>query len=156
MDIDTGKVVGKHNGIHMWTLGQRCRLRSFPRPYFVARKDVAENIIYVASGHNHPALMSDLIHIQNINWLCSNPFENEQLEAFNCRFRFQHTKPLVNCTIISPFKFKLPVIGEFIVKLEKPLRALTPGQYAVFYNDFECLGSGRILRSDRQELNSIL
>lgn len=146
MDIDTGQVVGKHGGIHQWTLGQRCRLRSFPRPYFVAEKNVPENVIYVASGHNHSALMSDSIHVQNINWLSGDPFrEGPHKHTLDCRFRFQHTKPLVNCTVT-------PVISEaheFIIKLEKPLRALTPGQYAVFYNDTECLGSGRILKVNR-------
>lgn len=54
-----------------------------------------------------------------------------------CQFRFQHTKPLVNCTIF------LNQNGLMVV-LEKPLRAITPGQYAVFYLENQCLGSARI------------
>lgn len=50
MDIDTGKIVGEHKGIHHWTLGQRSRLHGLPEPYFIAKKDVERNIIYVVSS----------------------------------------------------------------------------------------------------------
>lgn len=143
-------MVGKHDGLHMWTLGQRCRLHSQLRPYYVAKKSVQENVIYVASGHDHLALMHDLVHVQNINWLSEEPFAKEQLEQFDCFFRFQHTKPLVKCTIVPSKRHKTGVVNQYVVRLEKPLRALTPGQYAVFYNDTECLGSARILSSERE------
>ncbi|EDW78296.1 uncharacterized protein Dwil_GK16353 [Drosophila willistoni] len=137
IDIDTGCEVGQHEGIHQWTIGQRCRLSSFLQPYFVARKEPLRNIIYVASGHEHPALHSNRLTIDPINWLCSTAKTRYVQEGrLRCRFRFQHTKPLVNCSII-----------EEEVVLDSPLRAITPGQYAVFYDDQACLGSARILRS---------
>ncbi|KAL7743598.1 hypothetical protein ACLKA6_013403 [Drosophila palustris] len=71
VDVDSGAVVGTHEGIHQWTVGQRCRLSSFLQPYFVARKEVPSNTIYVAAGHEHPALHSTRIHIGDINWLCT-------------------------------------------------------------------------------------
>lgn len=146
-------MVGKHNGIHIWTLGQRCRLHSQLRPYFVAKKSVADNVIYVASGHDHPALLHDLVHVQSMNWLSEEPFTTRDLKQFDCYFRFQHTKPLVKCVMMPAKQPEQPdgggmMIGkDYIVKLERPLRALTPGQYAVFYNDTECLGSARIRRA---------
>lgn len=49
VDVDTGQIVGKHTGLHKWTVGQRARLGGFPAAYFIARKDVEKNIIYVVS-----------------------------------------------------------------------------------------------------------
>ncbi|XP_034479518.1 mitochondrial tRNA-specific 2-thiouridylase 1 [Drosophila innubila] len=138
VDVDSGAVVGTHEGIHQWTVGQRCRLSSFLKPYFVARKDASSNTIYVAAGHEHPALHSSRIHIGDINWLCTK--SRQQLAkngSLRCRFRFQHTKPLVSCQLRS-----------YQVQLDAPLRAITPGQYAVFYDDDACLGAARILHGE--------
>ncbi|EDX16816.1 mitochondrial tRNA-specific 2-thiouridylase 1 [Drosophila simulans] len=143
LDIDSGAVVGHHEGIHQWTVGQRCRLSSFLQPYFVARKEAASNTIYVASGHNHPALLSTHIDVDPPNWLCSKSQKIlSDTGSLRCRFRFQHTKPLVDCQLsISPS-------NTFLVELDAPLRAITPGQYAVFYDDTACLGSARILSAN--------
>lgn len=143
MDIDTDHVVGQHEGIHQWTLGQRCRLASFLKPYFVAQKNVSTNTIYVAAGHDHPALLSNKITTNNVNWLCEDPF-NGTGSSFECLFRFQHTKPLVKCKI---FRKSANNSDELLVLLDKPLRAVTPGQYAVFYSDRQCLGSARIIKA---------
>ncbi|KAH8387362.1 hypothetical protein KR093_006594 [Drosophila rubida] len=138
VDVDSGAVVGNHEGIHQWTVGQRCRLSSYLQPYFVARKDPASNSIYVAAGHDHPALHCTRIHIGDINWLCNR--SRQQLAtngSLRCRFRFQHTKPLVDCQL-NPLE----------VHLDTPLRAVTPGQYAVFYDDVACLGAARIQHAE--------
>ncbi|KAM7347752.1 mitochondrial tRNA-specific 2-thiouridylase 1 isoform 1-T1 [Cochliomyia hominivorax] len=156
VDIDTKKVVGEHDGVHQWTVGQRCRLASYLKPYFVAEKDVATNTIFVASGHDHPSLFSDKIFVYNINWLCSDPLEHSD-SVLDCRFRFQHTKPLVKCCV---FRKSIENRDELIVLLDKPLRAVTPGQYAVFYSDKACLGSARISsatsRNTTELISSIL
>lgn len=60
-----------------------------------------------------------------------------------CEFRFQHTKPKVECLV-----YKANSSGnKLLIKLEEPLRSITPGQYAVLYKDGECLGSSRIIDS---------
>ncbi|XP_037933571.1 mitochondrial tRNA-specific 2-thiouridylase 1 isoform X2 [Teleopsis dalmanni] len=141
IDIDTGIIVGRHEGIHQWTIGQRCRLHSYLKPYFVAKKDVITNNIYVASGHDHQSLFSNEIVVTEINWICEDPLKLSPI--LNCLFRFQHTKPLVKCKVVGN-------LGDTNIKiyLKEPLRAITPGQYAVFYNySKECLGSARIIKS---------
>ncbi|XP_017067639.1 mitochondrial tRNA-specific 2-thiouridylase 1 [Drosophila eugracilis] len=143
IDIDSGAVVGHHEGIHQWTVGQRCRLSSYLQPYFVARKDAVNNNIFVAAGHDHPALLSTHINIDPPNWLCSKSQEKLlDTGQLRCRFRFQHTKPLVDCHL------RISAKKDFHVELDAPLRAITPGQYAVFYDDTACLGSARILCAD--------
>jgi len=143
IDVDTREEVGRHEGIHMWTLGQRCRLGGFRKPYFIASKDPETQTIFVASGTEHPALYSDSFNTGHPHWIHSIPTELSRNNSFDCWFRFQHTKPLVRVRIeLHPLGMK--------VTLQEPIRALTPGQYAVFYLDKECLGCARILQSSNQ------
>jgi tRNA (5-methylaminomethyl-2-thiouridylate)-methyltransferase len=141
VDINSGKIVGQHLGIHNWTLGQRAKIGGQKKPYFVCRKDVESSTIYVAAGTNHPSLYSDMLYTQDPHWINDSPFKDGNYLI--CSFRFQHTKPLTKCLI-----YKANEAGNrLILKLEKPLRSMTPGQFAVFYKDGECLGSSRILEA---------
>ncbi|XP_063700876.1 mitochondrial tRNA-specific 2-thiouridylase 1 [Culicoides brevitarsis] len=137
VDFDTGVTVGTHRGIHHWTLGQGCNLGGFKKPYFVHSKDKLTNRIYVVAGTDHKTLKADTIFTSEAIWINKPEFRGN---IFKCKFRFQHTKPLTNCIIYQLSD------GKLFVKLEKALRAITPGQYAVFYTDDECLGSARIRR----------
>ncbi|KAK9745436.1 Aminomethyltransferase beta-barrel domain [Popillia japonica] len=140
VDVDTGLVVGEHNGIHHWTLGQRSRIAGVADSYFIANKDVTSNTIYVAMGTTHPALHSNLFFTSDPHWICRKPVELDKNEIYTCQFKFQHTHSLVDCDLCQTPK-------GLIVKLSAPKRALTPGQYAVFYKGEECLGSARISNS---------
>lgn len=141
VDIDSGKVVGSHKGIHNWTLGQRCNLSGSPKPFFVYRKDPQTSTIYVAAGTDHPLLWTDIFYTKDPFWIRKSPLALKNL--LTCQFRFQHTKPLTDCTIYTAN----PSGDKLLIKLEKPLRSITPGQYAVLYKDDECLGSSRIFDS---------
>lgn len=139
VDIESGKVVGSHQGIHNWTLGQGCKISGSLQKRFVLKKDPETSTILVASGTDHPLLWSDIFYTKEPFWIRKSPLESKNI--FNCQFRFQHTKPLTNCTI-----YKANVAGDrLLVKLEQPLRSITPGQFAAFYKDGECLGSSRIV-----------
>ncbi|ERL95676.1 hypothetical protein D910_00106, partial [Dendroctonus ponderosae] len=153
VDLDTAEIVGEHTGIHKWTLGQRSRLESLPEPFFICGKNVENNIIYVVSlmksvahywlltrwsGTNHPSLYSTLCSTSDAHWIHSDPQELQNNKVLNCDFKFQHTQNRVKCKLCK-------LSTGLVVKLETPLRALTPGQYAVFYNGQECLGSARIV-----------
>ncbi|ENN74530.1 hypothetical protein YQE_08854, partial [Dendroctonus ponderosae] len=138
VDLDTAEIVGEHTGIHKWTLGQRSRLESLPEPFFICGKNVENNIIYVVQGTNHPSLYSTLCSTSDAHWIHSEPQELQNNKVLNCDFKFQHTQNRVKCKLCK-------LSTGLVVKLETPLRALTPGQYAVFYNGQECLGSARIV-----------
>ncbi|XP_042227628.1 mitochondrial tRNA-specific 2-thiouridylase 1-like isoform X2 [Homarus americanus] len=149
IDIDTREEVGTHQGIHQWTIGQRCNLSPFPQPYFVAEKHPEANNIYVVSGTHHPALFTSTMFTEPIYWIhspASQLFTKGQLE---CQFRFQNTASLVPCVITThthnPWHHS-PTQNNMVVSLATPLRAITPGQYAVFYIGDECIGSARIIR----------
>lgn len=137
VDLDSGKTIGTHRGLHHWTVGQGCRLGGHLKPYFVADKEVASNTIFVASGTDHPALFSTELLTGVPHWIDGDQ-ELVGLPEFRSEFRFQHTKPLVPCTVKRSS-------GGLAITLDSPLRAITPGQYAVLYHKEECLGSARIL-----------
>ena len=148
----------------MWTLGQRCRLPGLRKPYFIASKEPETQTIFVviffssvtrkcpyivltnlelllsiqASGTEHPALYSESFRTGHPHWIHSVPEELVRDNSFDCRFRFQHTKSLIGAKLeSSPSGLK--------VTLSSPVRSLTPGQYAVFYFEEECLGCARIV-----------
>ncbi|XP_063220327.1 mitochondrial tRNA-specific 2-thiouridylase 1 isoform X2 [Bacillus rossius redtenbacheri] len=122
VDIDSGKVVGSHSGIHHWTIGQRCKLSGIPKPYFVAKKDSKSHDIFVAVGTEHPSLYTQYVFVEAPHWIHSTPDELEEHGILECWFRFQHTKPLNKCCLVKISQ------QELLVHLSVPLRAITPGQ----------------------------
>ncbi|XP_014773038.1 mitochondrial tRNA-specific 2-thiouridylase 1 [Octopus bimaculoides] len=137
VDVETGKIVGQHQGIHFWTLGQRTNLGGHSLAYFVAEINPNNQEIIVAPGTHHAALFRDSFIADKPHWIHSEPEFHEGVATVS--FRFQHIHPLVTCQIHRSND------NKYTVTLEKPLRAICPGQYAVFYKDEECLGSARIL-----------
>ncbi|XP_023017440.2 mitochondrial tRNA-specific 2-thiouridylase 1 isoform X1 [Leptinotarsa decemlineata] len=140
VDIDTGRVVGEHNGIHQWTLGQRARLPGLAMAYFIAQKDAEKNIIYVAQGTDHPILYTDLFFTGQPHWIHSRPQELVQGNILECLFKFQHTQEWIPCEICET------PLG-ITIRLSREKRAITGGQYAVFAKNGECLGSAKIRNS---------
>ena len=71
VDIETGKVVGKHKGVFLYTIGQRKGLDigGLNIPYYVAKLDFKHNIVYVAKGRDNPKLFSSKLHIEDVNFL---------------------------------------------------------------------------------------
>lgn len=138
IDFDTGQIMGNHKGIHYWTVGQRCNISGTRKPMFVLSKNTIDNSIIVTAGTDHLALYTDIVYTAMPYWIVKNPLDDG---IFSCLFRFQHTKELVNCVVVRTGSLGL------LIKLDKALRALTPGQYAVFYKDGECLGSARISKA---------
>ncbi|KAJ3647703.1 hypothetical protein Zmor_019566 [Zophobas morio] len=140
VDVDDNKIVGQHNGIHQWTLGQRARIHSLEKPYFTAKKDVETNTIYVAKGTKHPFLYTNLIFTSKPYWIHSKPKDLENGDILDCDFKFQHTKHWVPCKVCQTDK-------GLVIKVNKYKRAVTPGQYAVLAKNGECLGSAKITNS---------
>ncbi|XP_053608760.1 mitochondrial tRNA-specific 2-thiouridylase 1 isoform X1 [Plodia interpunctella] len=137
IDIDTGQIVGEHSGLHKWTVGQRCCLADWKDAYFIFKKDLDTNNIYVVAGTNHPAIRNDICFTRKPHWIYNEPQELSRGDMLYCSFRFQHTKPLVPCRIVNNSE-------GLTIYLDRKLRAITEGQYGVLYKDGECLGSAKI------------
>lgn len=133
------EVIGKHQGLMFYTLGQRQGLgiggvaNASDDPWFVLEKRLDTNQLVVGQGHNHPLLFKQELIADQMHWTADNaPAEN-----FSCKARCRHRQPLQDC--------KVTVNGDQIkVEFAEPQRAITPGQSIVLYADDVCLGGGII------------
>ena len=132
-----GEVVGDHIGLMYYTLGQRKGLDLGGRHgeegrWFVVKKDLKNNILYVSHGDESP-LYSHACRVKNLNWIGYIP---GQTIICNAKFRYRQPEQCV--------KVMLEDNGCALVEFAEPQRAVTEGQYAVFYDEVACLGGGVI------------
>ncbi|XP_058424120.1 mitochondrial tRNA-specific 2-thiouridylase 1 isoform X3 [Diceros bicornis minor] len=141
ISIEDSKVLGTHKGWFLYTLGQRAKIGGLREPWYVVEKDGAKGDVFVAPRTDHPALYRDLLRTSRVHWIAEEPpaalVRDKMME---CHFRFRHQMALVPCVLT------LNQDGTVWVTAVKAVRALAPGQFAVFYKGDECLGSGKILR----------
>ncbi|XP_041724700.2 mitochondrial tRNA-specific 2-thiouridylase 1-like isoform X1 [Coregonus clupeaformis] len=141
VSIEDGKIMGEHKGWFTLTLGQRARISGQRDAWFVVDKDITTGEVYVGPTTNHPALFRDTVRTDRFHWITEDPpTELIQTKMMECHFRFIHQMPLTPCTVT------LNMDGSVWIMLSQPIRALTPGQFAVLYKGDECLGSGKIVR----------
>ncbi|XP_074482174.1 mitochondrial tRNA-specific 2-thiouridylase 1 [Sebastes fasciatus] len=141
VSIEDGAVKGTHKGWFTLTLGQRARIGGQKHPWFVVDKDTATGDVFVAPTTNHSALFRDTMRTDRFHWLTVDPPpELVKTHMMECHFRFNHQMPLIPCTVT------LNMNGSVWISLSQPVRALTPGQFAVLYKGDECLGSGKIMQ----------
>lgn len=135
IDIDSGVRLGDHNGIINYTIGQRKGLdigghKDFSNaPWYVVKKDVANNIVYVAQGDNNIHMLSDKATVINMNY-------TTDLEIKTAKFRYRSKE-----VEIIDYKWLDETTLEIYYDNEA---AVTPGQACVFYNDNVCLGGGEV------------
>ncbi|KAK5849198.1 hypothetical protein PBY51_008858 [Eleginops maclovinus] len=141
VSLEDGAVVGTHKGWFTMTLGQRARIGGQRNPFFVVDKDITTGDVFVAPATNHPALFRDTVRTDRFHWVTVDPpAELVKTQMMECNFRFNHQMPLIPCTVT------LNMNGSVWISLSRPVRALTPGQFAVLYKGDECLGSGKIMQ----------
>jgi len=135
-----GQVVGEHQGLMYHTLGQRKGLgigglkESNDDPWYVVDKDVANNLLVVAQGAEHPRLMSVGLIAQQLHWV-----DRETLrEPLRCVVKTRYRQADIDC-VITPLDDQ-----RIEVRFDQPVAAVTPGQSAVFYLGEVCLGGGII------------
>lgn len=137
-ELDSDKVLGKHDGLMYYTLGQRQGLGiggiGTGEPWFVASKDLANNVLYVVQGEQHPSLYSYGLTASDVNWISGNA----PAEEFRCTAKFRYRQP--DQEVIVRITGEDTCTVEFV----QPQRAITPGQAVVFYDGEVCLGGGTI------------
>ncbi|MFH1610574.1 MAG: tRNA 2-thiouridine(34) synthase MnmA [Patescibacteria group bacterium] len=117
-----GNILGKHDGLYHYTIGQRQRIKiGGTGPYFVLNKDYVNNILVVTNDSEDKGLYSKEIYVKNINWVNSNP-----KLPLSCLARFRNLQELVKI-YIQEDKDKLKITFNI------PEKAIAPGQTIVFY-----------------------
>jgi len=133
VNIETNEIIGAHNGLMNYTIGQRKGLNigGIEERLFVAGKDINKNILYVALGEDNMFLYSNAAIIENVNWI-------SDIKPNECTAKFRYRQQDQNVQI--------EYLGETYVKVIYPrkIKAVTPGQACVFYLNDECLGGGII------------
>lgn len=139
-DNPYGKIVGTHNGAQFYTIGQRKGLNigGHKDSVFVISTDIPSNTIYVGEGHTHKGLSRSCLKIRtsDIHWIREDLTMREG-EIRRYRVRIRYRQPLQDATLI-----RRPS-GLFII-FDKPQRGITEGQFAVWYDGDEMVGSGVI------------
>lgn len=141
-DIETleGSKIGQHRGLMYYTLGQRQGLGiggqadTVQEPWYVAGKNLGRNVLVVVQGHDHPALQSEVLSAAQLCWVAGNP----PAARFHCTAKVRYRQQDQPCEVQM-----LPG-GSCEVRFDQPQRAVTAGQYVVFYQDKVCLGGGVI------------
>lgn len=137
-----GHVIGQHDGLMYHTLGQRQGLRigglkgGNEQPWYVVAKDLVSNRLIVAQGNDSPALFSSAMKLESISWIGAPP----DLPAEVCvKTRYRQADQW--CKIER-------TDAGYSVGFKEPQRAVTPGQWACFYDGDICLGGGIIVSTD--------
>ena len=139
---EKGEIIGKHDGLMYYTLGQRRGLgiggqkEGTGESFFVIGKDLRRNLLIVQQGE-HEELYSLSLDAEKMHWIAGAAPER----SFDCTAKFRYRQPDQKVTVT--------VEGEGIhVRFDEPQRAVTPGQWAVLYLGDECLGGGPIDRTE--------
>ncbi|WP_375138516.1 tRNA 2-thiouridine(34) synthase MnmA [Psychrobacter sp. MF31] len=148
---DDGQVIGQHDGLMYYTLGQRGGIgvggvKNRPEePWFVLAKDLQNNRLIVGQGHDHPMLLSNTLTAYKMDWVENRApkavFSNQGLR---CTAKSRYRQPDQSCSVFADNEDG----SQVRVVFDEPQRAVTPGQSAVFYLGEVCLGGGVISKID--------
>ena len=143
VELETGRVIGTHNGYWFHTIGQRKGLGLGGGPWFVIKKNLEENIIYVSRGYDVETQYGNEFSMHDFHFITDNPWESVN-ESIDVTFKIRHTPEFI--------PGKLTHDGNiYRIESSKKLQGIAPGQFGVVYDKDSriCVGSGEILCEDR-------
>jgi tRNA-specific 2-thiouridylase len=146
VDIASGEIKGRHDGLMYYTLGQRQGLgiggSGNGEPWFVADKDLQSNTLYVVQGDVHHSLYSESLLATDMNWILPQEDlrtrEDSEANIIHCTAKFRYRQPDQQVTV------KKLGNGEALITFAQHQKAITPGQAVVLYDGEVCLGGGII------------
>ena len=134
LELQTNKRIGQHKGLWFYTIGQRHGLGFGGGPWFVVRKDVSNNILYVSKGYEPSSAFKSEFGVSDFHFL------TEEVDLSNVTFKIRHTPEF--------HKARMEKINnnEYRLYSECPIHGVAPGQFCVVYDEehHRCIGSGEI------------
>lgn len=134
VDLETGKKIGEHRGLWYHTIGQRKGLGFGGGPWFVVKKDIGSNILYVSHGYDPKTAYKKDFPVLDFHFL------TKEVDMHKVRFKIRHT-PEYHPAIIEKMDDR-----HYMIHSDEPIHGVAPGQFCVVYdeNNHRCFGSGEI------------
>ena len=141
VDVATGRKLGEHRGLWFHTIGQRKGLGLSGGPWYVVRKNMAENVIYVSQGYGTELQYGRTLNLSEMHFITLDPWGDNAREGVEIQFKNRHTPDFFAGKL-----FKLEGEREYMIESERDVQGIAPGQFAVIYdaNGHRCLGSAVI------------
>jgi len=140
VELETGNVLGTHNGYWFHTIGQRKGLSLSGGPWFVIRKDVTRNVIYVSNGYDPETQYGKTVEMQGFHFITED-IRDEFTNSKEITFKIRHTPEFT--------RGRISRIGDhYRIESDEKIQGIAPGQFAVVYDaeSWLCFGSGMIIR----------
>ena len=137
IELETGRLIGKHKGLWFHTIGQRKGMGFGGGPWFVVKKDVDKNILYVSHGYDPQTAYKQNFSIHDFNYL--TPLHDDEALPHRITFKIRHTPDYLPATLETTSE-------GFIVHADAPIHGVAPGQFCVVYDEqhHRCFGSAEI------------
>lgn len=138
IELETGQKLGRHRGYWFHTIGQRKGLGLSGGPWFVVRKDIDENVIYVSRGYDTEQQFGNEFRMRDFHFITDNPWKDAE-NGRDVTFKIRHTPEFMKGRLIREAE------GYRVVSDEK-IQGIAPGQFGVVYDSDSrlCVGSGEI------------
>jgi tRNA-specific 2-thiouridylase len=138
IELETGRKLGEHNGFWFHTIGQRKGLGLSGGPWYVVKKNVHDNVVYVSQGYNTDKQYGKTLHLDEMHFISGNPWE--KCDGVNITFKNRHMPEFI------PAKLNKLNESEYVIESANPVQGIAPGQFAVIYDENSriCYGSGII------------
>ena len=150
IEIETGKKIGTHQGYWLYTIGQRKGLGLGGGPWFVIKKDIKNNIIFVSKGYDTPLQYKKVVPLEEIHWITADP-ERESIPGlieikdgeetcYEISFKIRHTPEFTRGRLMKTAE-------GWLIESERDIQGVAPGQFATIYTPDNrlCIGSGMII-----------
>ena len=145
IELETGRRIGEHKGLWFHTIGQRKGMGFSGGPWFVIKKDVPHNILYVSHGYNPASAYKQDFPIHDLHWLTQDPFRRSPhvpsaLGPTPITFKIRHTPEYIPGTLEQTSE------DTFVIHSTTPIHGVAPGQFCVLYDQshHRCYGSAEI------------
>ena len=139
IELETGRKIGTHRGYWFHTIGQRKGLGLSGGPWYVVKKNIRDNVIYVSNGYDTEKQYGNSIHINQMHFISGNPWREDENDM-KITFKNRHTPEFFNATLHRINE------DEYLIESERKVQGIAPGQFGVIYSPDSkiCYGSGII------------
>lgn len=147
IELETGRRLGEHRGFWFHTIGQRKGLGLSGGPWFVVRKNIRDNIIYVSHGYDTEKQYGRTLHLSEMHFITRDIWQGQPCVSVPVTFKNRHT-PTFTAATLTRLDNQLDGSGqpEYVLHSSERIQGIAPGQFGVIYTPDSriCLGSGLI------------